>query len=57
MIKLLDLKNSVLEDMRTIKYNSFIELTADEIESLLSPKRKFYPGFYSMLKQLFLIND
>jgi len=54
MIKLLDLRNSVLVEMRANSYSSFIEFNDDEIESLLNSKNEFYPGFYSMLIQFFI---
>jgi len=53
MIKLLDLRNSILVDLRTTSYDAFLELNEDERKELLAAERKLFPGFYSMLQQFF----
>lgn len=52
MINVLDLKNSVLTDMRKDNYTDIITIHKDEIDLFLDENVENLPSFYSMLKQL-----
>lgn len=57
MIELLDLKNKELNKMRKESYLSIIEISNNQdIENVLDENNKYLPGFFSMLKQFFLID-
>lgn len=52
MIKILDLKNSRLIDMRQSAFSDIITNTDEDIKLLLDENSEILPSFYSMMKQL-----
>ncbi len=53
MVKILELNNETLTDMRREQYETVIEDQLDDFGDFLNPDYEILPPFYSMLKQLF----
>lgn len=54
MIKILDLNNETLVDMRRENYIKIIENHKNKIDEFLDEDEEILPSFFSMLKQLLI---